>query len=142
MKLDDVLTLARAGYSANQIAQFAQLEKQVAQAGAAQAGAAQAGAAQAGAAQAGAAQAGAAQAGSAQAGAAQAGSAQAGAAQAGAAQAGAAHNFNDIYQMIAGIRDDIHTGNLLNASQAGAAEPSADDIIANIINPKNEGGNK
>ena len=121
MKLDDVLTLARAGYSANQIAQFAQLEKQaqnhstikqVAQAGAAQAGAAQAG------------------------------SAQAGAAQSGSAQAGAAHNFNDIYQMIAGIRDDIHTGNLLNASQAGAAEPSADDIIANIINPKNEGGNK
>ena len=131
MKLDDVLTLARAGYSANQIAQFAQLEKQVAQAGAAQAGAAQAGAAQAGAAQAGAAQAGAAQAGAAQAGAAQAGSAQAG-----------AHNFNDIYQMIAGIRDDIHTGNLLNAAQAGAAEPSADDIIANIINPTNEGGNK
>ena len=127
MKLDDVLTLARAGYSANQIAQFAQLEKQVTQAGAAQAGAAQAGAAQAGAAQAGAAQAGA---------------AQAGAAQAGAAQAGAAHNFNDIYQMIAGIRDDIHTGNLLNASQAGPAEPSADDIIANIINPKSEGGNK
>ena len=117
MKLDDVLTLARAGYSANQIAQFAQLEKQVAQAGAAQASAAQAGAAQAGA-------------------------AQAGAAQAGAAQAGVAHNFNDIYQMIAGIRDDIHTGNLLNASQAGAAEPSADDIIANIINPTNEGGNK
>ena len=102
MKLDDVLTLARAGYSANQIAQFAQLEKQVARAGAAQAGAAQAG----------------------------------------SAQAGAAHNFNDIYQMIAGIRDDIHSGNLLNASQAGAAEPSADDIIANIINPKNEGGNK
>ena len=101
MKLDDVLTLARAGYSANQIAQFAQLEKQVAQAGAAQAGSAQAGSAQAG-----------------------------------------AHNFNDIYQMIAGIRDDIHTGNLLNAAQAGAAEPSADDIIANIINPKNEGGNK
>ena len=132
MKLDDVLTLARAGYSANQIAQFAELEKQVAQAGAAPAGSAQAGAAQAGAAQAGAAQAGAAQ----------AGSAQAGAAQAGAAQAGAAHNFNDIYQMIAGIRDDIHTGNLLNAAQAGAAEPSADDIIANIINPKNEGGNK
>ena len=127
MKLDDVLTLARAGYSANQIAQFAQLEKQVAQAGAAQAGSAQAGAAQAG---------------SAQAGAAQAGAAQAGAAQAGAAQAGAAHNFNDIYQMIAGIRDDIHTGNLLNAAQAGAAEPSADDIIANIINPTNEGGNK
>ena len=132
MKLDDVLTLARAGYSANQIAQFAQLEKQVAQAGAAQAGAAQAGAAQAGAAQAGAAQAGAAQ----------AGAAQAGAAQAGAAQAGAAHNFNDIYQMIAGIRDDIHTGNLLTASQAGPAEPSADDIIANIINPRSEGGNK
>ena len=127
MKLDDVLTLARAGYSANQIAQFAQLEKQVTQAGSAQAGAARAGSAQAGAAQAGSAQAGAAQAGS---------------AQAGAAQAGAAHNFNDIYQMIAGIRDDIHTGNLLNASQAGAAEPSADDIIANIINPKNEGGNK
>ena len=127
MKLDDVLTLARAGYSANQIAQFAQLEKQVTQAGSAQAGAAQAGAAQAGAAQAGAAQAGAAQAGS---------------AQAGATQAGSAHNFNDIYQMIAGIRDDIHSGNLLNASQAGAAEPSADDIIANIINPKNEGGNK
>ena len=122
MKLDDVLTLARAGYSANQIAQFAQLEKQVTQAGSAQAGAAQAGAAQAGSAQAGA--------------------AQAGAAQAGSAQAGAAHNFNDIYQMIAGIRDDIHSGNLLNASQAGAAEPSADDIIANIINPKNEGGNK
>ena len=122
MKLDDVLTLARAGYSANQIAQFAQLEKQVTQAGSAQAGAAQAG--------------------SVQAGAAQAGSAQASAAQAGAAQAGAAHNFNDIYQMIAGIRDDIHSGNLLNASQAGAAEPSADDIIANIINPKNEGGNK
>lgn len=137
MKLDDVLTLARAGYSANQIAQFAQLEKQVTQAGSAQAGAAQAGSAQAGAAQAGSAQAGAAQAGAAQEGAAQAGSAQAG-----AAQAGAAHNFNDIYQMIAGIRDDIHTGNLLNASQAGAAEPSADDIIANIINPKNEGGNK
>ena len=112
MKLDDVLTLARAGYSANQIAQFAQLEKQVTQAGSAQAGAAQAGAAQAG------------------------------SAQAGAAQAGSAHNFNDIYQMIAGIRDDIHSGNLLNASQAGAAEPSADDIIANIINPKNEGGNK
>ena len=112
MKLDDVLTLARAGYSANQIAQFAQLEKQVAQAGAAQAGSAPAGAAQAG------------------------------SAQAGAAQAGAAHNFNDIYQMIAGIRDDIHTGNLLNAAQAGAAEPSADDIIANIINPTNEGGNK
>lgn len=122
MKLDDVLTLARAGYSANQIAQFAQLEKQVTQDGSAQAGAAQAG--------------------SAQAGAAQAGAAQAGAAQAGSAQAGAAHNFNDIYQMIAGIRDDIHTGNLLNAAQAGAAEPSADDIIANIINPKNEGGNK
>ena len=122
MKLDDVLTLARAGYSANQIAQFAQLEKQVAQAGAAQAGSAQAAAAQAGAEQAGA--------------------AQAGAEQAGAAQAGVAHNFNDIYQMIAGIRDDIHTGNLLNAAQAGAAEPSADDIIANIINPKNEGGNK
>ena len=137
MKLDDVLTLARAGYSANQIAQFAQLEKQVAQAGAAQASAAQAGAAQAGAAQAGAAQAGAAQAG-----ASQAGAAQAGAAPAGVAQAGAAHNFNDIYQMIAGIRDDIHTGNLLNAAQAGAAEPSADDIIANIINPTNEGGNK
>lgn len=137
MKLDDVLTLARAGYSANQIAQFAQLEKQVTQAGSAQTGAAQAGAAQAGSAQAGAAQTG-----SAQAGAAQAGSAQAGAAQAGAAQAGAAHNFNDIYQMIAGIRDDIHAGNLLNAAQAGAAEPSADDIIANIINPKNEGGNK
>lgn len=128
MKLDDVLTLARAGYSANQIAQFAQLEKQVAQAGAAGA--------------AGAAQAGSAQAGAAQAGAAQAGAAQAGAAQAGAAQAGA-HNFNDIYQMIAGIRDDIHAGNLLNASQAVAAQPSADDIIANIINPKNdEGGNK
>ena len=122
MKLDDVLTLARAGYSANQIAQFAQLEKQVAPAGSAQAGAAQDG--------------------SAQAGAAQAGSAQADAAQAGSAQAGAAHNFNDIYQMIAGIRDDIHAGNLLNAAQAGAAEPSADDIIANIINPKNEGGNK
>ena len=136
MKLNDVLTLARAGYSANQIAQFAQLEKQVTQAGSAQAGAAQAGAAQAGSAQAGAAQAGSAQAGAAQAGAAQAGSAQAGAAQEGA------HNFNDIYQMIAGIRDDIHTGNLLNAAQAGAAEPSADDIIANIINPKNEGGNK
>ena len=132
MKLDDVLTLARAGYSANQIAQFAQLEKQVTQAGSAQAGAAQAVSAQAGAAQAG----------SAQTGAAQAGSAQAGAAQDGSAQAGAAHNFNDIYQMIAGIRDDIHSGNLLNASQAGAAEPSADDIIANIINPKNEGGNK
>ena len=127
MKLDDVLTLARAGYSANQIAQFAQLEKQVAQAGSAQAGAAQAGSAPAGAVQAGAVQ---------------AGSAPAGAAQAGSAQAGAAHNFNDIYQMIAGIRDDIHTGNLLNASQAGAAEPSADDIIANIINPKSEGGNK
>ena len=126
MKLDDVLTLARAGYSANQIAQFAQLEKQVTQAGSAQAGAAQAGSAQASAAQTGSAQAGAAQDGSAQAGAAQAG----------------AHNFNDIYQMIAGIRDDIHSGNLLNAAQAGAAEPSADDIIANIINPKNEGGNK
>ena len=122
MKLDDVLTLARAGYSANQIAQFAQLEKQVTQAGSVQAGAAQAGAAQAGSVQAGA--------------------AQADAAQDGSAQAGAAHNFNDIYQMIAGIRDDIHSGNLLNASQAGAAEPSADDIIANIINPKNEGGNK
>lgn len=131
MKLDDVLTLARAGYSANQIAQFAQLEKQVAQAGSAQAGAAQAGSAQAGSAQAGAAQAGAAQ----------VGAAQEGVAQTGAAQEGV-HNFNDIYQMIAGIRDDIHTGNLLNASQAGAAEPSADDIIANIINPKNEGGNK
>lgn len=127
MKLDDVLTLARAGYSANQIAQFAQLEKQVTQAGSAQAGAAQAGSAQAGAAQTGSAQAGA---------------AQDGAAQAGAAQAGSAHNFNDIYQMIAGIRDDIHSGNLLNAAQAGAAEPSADDIIANIINPKSEGGNK
>lgn len=127
MKLDDVLTLARAGYSANQIAQFAQLEKQVTQAGSAQAGAAQAGSVQAGAAQAGSAQAGA---------------AQEGAAQAGSAQAGAAHNFNDIYQMIAGIRDDIHSGNLLNAAQAGAAEPTADDIIANIINPKNEGGNK
>ena len=132
MKLDDVLTLARAGYSANQIAQFAQLEKQVAQAGSAQEGSAQAGSAQAGSAQAG----------SAQAGAAQAGAAQAGVAPSAAAQAGSAHNFNDIYQMIAGIRDDIHTGNLLNASQAGAAEPSADDIIANIINPKNEGGNK
>ena len=132
MKLDDVLTLARAGYSANQIAQFAQLEKQVAQAGAAQAGSTQAGAAQAGSAQADAAQAGSAQ----------ASAAQASAAQTGSAQAGAAHNFNDIYQMIAGIRDDIHTGNLLNAAQAGAAEPSADDIIANIINPKNEGGNK
>ena len=131
MKLDDVLTLARAGYSANQIAQFAQLEKQVAQAGSAQDGSAQAGAAQAGSAQAG----------SAQAGSAQAGSTQAGAAQAGSAQEGV-HNFNDIYQMIAGIRDDIHSGNLLNAAQAGAAEPSADDIIANIINPKNEGGNK
>ena len=106
MKLDDVLTLARAGYSANQIAQFAQLEKQALQPGAAQPGAAQEGAAQEGTAQ------------------------------------PAAHNFNDIYQMIAGIRDDIHTGNLLNAAQAGAAEPSADDIIANIINPKNEGGNK
>ena len=106
MKLDDVLTLARAGYSANQIAQFAQLEKQAQQPGAAQPGAAQEGAAQPGAAQ------------------------------------EAAHNFNDIYQMIAGIRDDIHMGNLLNAAQAGAAEPSADDIIANIINPKNEGGNK
>ena len=116
MKLDDVLTLARAGYSANQIAQFAQLEKHVAQEGAAQEGAAQPGAAQPGA-------------------------AQPGAAQPGAAQEGA-HNFNDIYQMIVGIRDDIHTGNLLNAAQAGAAEPSADDIIANIINPKNEGGNK
>lgn len=116
MKLDDVLTLARAGYSANQIAQFAQLEKQAQQPGAAQPGAAQPGAAQAGA-------------------------AQTGAAQTGAAQEGA-HNFNDIYQMIAGIRDDIHTGNLLNAAQAGAAEPSADDIIANIINPKSEGGNK
>lgn len=127
MKLDDVLTLARAGYSANQIAQFAQLEKQVAQAGSAPAGSAPAGAVQAGAAQAGAAQ---------------SGSSQAGAAQEGAAQVGSVHNFNDIYQMIAGIRDDIHTGNLLNASQAGAAEPSADDIIANIINPKNEGGNK
>ena len=137
MKLDDVLTLARAGYSANQIAQFAQLEKQVAQAGSAQAGSAQAGSTQAGEAQAGSAQACAAQAGSTQAGAAQTGSTQAD-----AAQAGSAHNFNDIYQMIAGIRDDIHTGNLLNASQAGAAEPSADDIIANIINPKNEGGNK
>ena len=101
MKLDDVLTLARAGYSANQIAQFAQLEKQVAPVGAAQPGAAQPGAAQDG-----------------------------------------AHNFNDIYQMIAGIRNDIHAGNLLNAAQAGAAEPSADDIIANIINPQNEGGNK
>ena len=111
MKLDDVLTLARAGYSANQIAQFAQLEKQAQQPGAAQPGAAQEGAAQEGAAQEGTAQ-------------------------------PAAHNFNDIYQMIAGIRDDIHTGNLLNAAQAGAAEPSADDIIANIINPKNEGGNK
>ena len=122
MKLDDVLTLARAGYSANQIAQFAQLEKQVAQSGSAPAGAAQSG--------------------SEQAGAVQSGSAPAGAAQSGSAQAGAAHNFNDIYQMIAGIRDDIHTGNLLNASQAGAAEPSADDIIANIINPKNEGGDK
>ena len=132
MKLDDVLTLARAGYSANQIAQFAQLEKQVAQSGSAPAGAAQSGSEQAGAVQSG----------SAQAGAAQSGSAQAGAAQSGSAQAGAAHNFNDIYQMIAGIRDDIHTGNLLNASQAGAAEPSADDIIANIINPKNEGGDK
>ena len=117
MKLDDVLTLARAGYSANQIAQFAQLEKQAQQPGAAQPGAAQPGAAQPGA-------------------------AQPGAAQPGAAQPGAAHNYNDIYQMIAGIRDDIHTGNLLNAAQAGAAEPSADDIIANIINPKNEGGNK
>ena len=117
MKLDDVLTLARAGYSANQIAQFAQLEKQVTQSGSAPAGSAQAGSAQAGA-------------------------AQVGSAQAGAAQAGAVHNFNDIYQMIAGIRDDIHTGNLLNASQAGAAQPSADDIIANIINPTNEGGNK
>lgn len=116
MKLDDVLTLARAGYSANQIAQFAQLEKQVTQAGSAPAGSVQAGAAQAGA-------------------------AQDGSAQAGAAQEGV-HNFNDIYQMIAGIRDDIHSGNLLNAAQAGAAEPSADDIIANIINPKNEGGNK
>ena len=126
MKLDDVLTLARAGYSANQIAQFAQLEKQARQPGAAQEGAAQPGAAQPGAAQSGAAQPGA---------------AQPGAAQPGAAQEGA-HNFNDIYQMIAGIRDDIHTGNLLNAAQAGAAEPSADDIIANIINPKNEGGNK
>ena len=127
MKLDDVLTLARAGYSANQIAQFAQLEKQVTQSGSAPAGSAQAGSAQAGAAQVGSSQAGAAQVGS---------------AQAGAAQAGAVHNFNDIYQMIAGIRDDIHTGNLLNASQAGAAQPSADDIIANIINPTNEGGNK
>lgn len=126
MKLDDVLTLARAGYSANQIAQFAQLEKQVTHAGSAQAGSAQAGAAQAGAAQAGAAQ---------------EGVAQEGVAQAGSAQEGV-HNFNDIYQMIAGIRDDIHAGNLLNAAQAGAAEPSADDIIANIINPKNEGGNK
>ena len=116
MKLDDVLTLARAGYSANQIAQFAQLEKQAQQPCAAQEGAAQPGAAQPGA-------------------------AQPGAAQEGTAQP-AAHNFNDIYQMIAGIRDDIHTGNLLNAAQAGAAEPSADDIIANIINPKNEGGNK
>ena len=96
MKLDDVLTLARAGYSANQIAQFAQLEKQAQQPGAAQPGAAQED----------------------------------------------AHNFNDIYQMIAGIRNDIHAGNLLNAAQAGAAEPSADDIIANIINPQNEGGNK
>ena len=93
MKLDDVLTLARAGYSANQIAQFAQLEKQAQQPGAAQPGAAQED----------------------------------------------AHNFNDIYQMIAGIRNDIHAGNLLNAAQAGAAEPSADDIIANIINPQNEG---
>lgn len=111
MKLDDVLTLARAGYSANQIAQFAQLEKQVAPVGAAQPGVAQPGAAQPGAAQEGAAQ-------------------------------ESAHNFNDIYQMIAGIRNDIHAGNLLNAAQAGAAEPSADDIIANIINPQNEGGNK
>ena len=116
MKLDDVLTLARAGYSANQIAQFAQLEKQVAPVGAAQPGAAQPCAAQPGA-------------------------AQPGAAQPGAAQEDA-HNFNDIYQMIAGIRNDIHAGNLLNAAQAGAAEPSADDIIANIINPQNEGGNK
>lgn len=121
MKLDDVLALARAGYSANQIAQFAQLEKQVAHTGAAQPAAAQEGAAQEGAAQPAA--------------------AQPGAAQPGAAQEGA-HNFNDIYQMIAGIRDDIHTGNLLNAAQAGAAEPSADDIIANIINPKSEGGNQ
>lgn len=136
MKLDDVLTLARAGYSANQIAQFAQLEKHVTQIRTPPAGAVQSGTAQAGAARAGSAQAGAAQDGAAQAGAVQDGAAQAGAAQAGA------HNFNDIYQMIAGIRDDIHTGNLLNASQAGAAEPSADDIIANIINPKNEGGNK
>ena len=126
MKLDDVLTLARAGYSANQIAQFAQLEKQVAPVGAAQPGAAQPGAAQPGAAQPGAAQPGA---------------AQPGAAQPGAAQE-SARNINDIYQMIAGIRDDIHAGNLLNAAQAGAAEPSADDIIANIINPQNEGGNK
>ena len=110
MKLDDVLTLARAGYSAQQIAQFAQLEKQTPAPAPAPAPAPTPTPAPA------------------------------------PAPAPAphsfddVHSFNDIYQMIAGIRDDIHAGNLLSASQAGAAQPTADDIIANIINPKNEGG--
>lgn len=110
MKLDDVLTLARAGYSAQQIAQFAQLEKQT------------------------------------PAPAPEPAPAPAPTPAPAPAPAPAphsfddVHSFNDIYQMIAGIRDDIHAGNLLSASQAGAAEPTADDIIANIINPKNEGG--
>lgn len=114
MKLNDVLTLARAGYSAQQIAQFAQLEKQTPAPAPEPAGA----------------------------------PAHAPAPAPAPAPVPApaphsfddVHSFNDIYQMIAGIRDDIHAGNLLSASQAGAAEPTADDIIANIINPKNEGG--
>lgn len=113
MKLDDVLTLARAGYSAQQIAQLAQLEKEPAPAPAPAPTPAPA-------------------------------PAPAPAPTPAPAPAPRSfddvHSFDDVYQMIAGIRDDIHAGNLLSASQAGAAQPTADDIIANIINPKNEGG--
>lgn len=43
--------------------------------------------------------------------------------------------FDDIYAAIANMQKQIQAGNLLAAQQAKSAQPDADQIIANIINP-------
>ena len=44
-------------------------------------------------------------------------------------------SWDDVYSVIAGMRQDLNAANLLAAQQNQPAAPTADQIIANIINP-------
>lgn len=109
MTLEDVTALARAGFTAQQISAFMQLDKAPADPAPAPVPAADPAPAPAPAADPAPAPA--------------------------PAPAEKPKTFDDIYAAIANMQRQIQAGNLLAAQQAQPAQPDADQIIANIINP-------